>query len=217
MDGVGVYSRDDLYGHPGEGASPGPTPTLDGLAAEGVLFRNAYAYPTCSPTRAATLTGRLGFRTGVGLVGGDLDVAETTLPELVASPHRNAALGKWHLGGSDADHPVDSGFDYYAGALGGGVGNYTSWSKVTNSAAGIAVTQNGYDVYATTDTIDEASAQIAAFGEVEDFFGDAVRNAARNHQEYRLALSSALRMSKKISLTRPGYLEVSCTPSCPRD
>jgi arylsulfatase A-like enzyme len=167
VDGVGVYSRDDLYGHPGEGASPGPTPTLDALAAGGVLFRNAYAYPTCSPMRAATLTGRLGFRTGIGVVGGDLDVAETTLPEMVAATHHTAALGKWHIGGSDVDHPIDSGFDYYAGGLGGGVGNYTSWTKVTNSASGSAVTENGHDVYATTDTVDEAIAQIAAFGEDE--------------------------------------------------
>jgi arylsulfatase A-like enzyme len=168
VDGVGVYSRDDLYGHPGEGASPGPTPTLDALAADGVLFRNAYATPTCSSTRAATLSGRLGFRTGVGRVGGQLDVAETTLPELVAATHHNAALGKWHIGGNDADHPIDSGFDYYAGGLGGGVGgDYFSWTKVTNSASGSASTENDHDVYATSDAVDEALGQIAAFGDDE--------------------------------------------------
>ena len=167
VDGVGVYSRDDLYGHPGEGASPGPTPTLDALAAEGVLFRNAYATPSCSSTRAATLTGRLGFRTGVGRVGGALDAAETTLPKLVAATHHSAALGKWHIGGSDVDHPIDSGFDYYAGGLGGGVGDYFSWTKVTNSASGSAATENDHDVYATTDAVDEALARIAAFGDDE--------------------------------------------------
>ncbi|MEN8159243.1 MAG: sulfatase-like hydrolase/transferase, partial [Myxococcota bacterium] len=165
VDGVGVYSRDDLYGHPGEGASPGPTPTLDALAAEGVLFRNAYATPTCSSTRAATLTGRLGFRTGVGRVGGELDTAETTLPKLVAATHHSAALGKWHIGGNDVDHPIDSGFDYYAGGLGGGVGDYFSWSKVTNSTSAAAATENGHGVYATTDAVDEALARIAAFGD----------------------------------------------------
>jgi len=163
VDGVGVYSR-DLYGHAGEGAAPGATPTIDGLAAEGVLFRNAYASPTCSPMRAATLTGRLGFRTGVGEVGGELDLAELTLPELLAATHRNAAIGKWHLGGNDADHPIDSGFAYYAGRLGGGIGDYFSWSKVTNSRGGTATTQNGYTVYGTTDAVDEALGQIAAFG-----------------------------------------------------
>lgn len=52
VDMVGVYSRDDLYGHDGEGASPGPTPTIDGLAADGVLF----ATPT--PTHSARRHGR---------------------------------------------------------------------------------------------------------------------------------------------------------------
>ena len=42
------------------------TPTLDSLAQGGVLFRNAWSNPKCSPTRAAILTGRYAFRTGVG-------------------------------------------------------------------------------------------------------------------------------------------------------
>lgn len=29
VDGINVYSRDDLYGHLGEGANPGPTPHID--------------------------------------------------------------------------------------------------------------------------------------------------------------------------------------------
>ena len=29
---------------------PPPTPNIDGLAAEGVLFRNAWVSPICSPT-----------------------------------------------------------------------------------------------------------------------------------------------------------------------
>ena len=49
-----------------EGANPAKTPTIDGLAARGVMFRNVWAYPLCSPTRAALMTGRYGFRTGIG-------------------------------------------------------------------------------------------------------------------------------------------------------
>src|SRR5262245_49657108 len=45
---------------------PPCTPNVDALAARGVLFRQAYASPLCSPTRAQTLTGRYGFRTGIG-------------------------------------------------------------------------------------------------------------------------------------------------------
>ena len=74
VDQVGVY---------GEGTSPAPTPIIDGLASSGVLFRNAWANPTCSPTRSCIMTGRYGYRTGVGQVGVRLDLAETSLPELL--------------------------------------------------------------------------------------------------------------------------------------
>ena len=43
-----------------------PTPNLQSLAAEGVLFRQAYsAAPTCSPSRAALLTGQCAHRNGM--------------------------------------------------------------------------------------------------------------------------------------------------------
>src|SRR5580700_11133379 len=43
------------------------TPTFDRLAREGVLFRNAHcAAPSCSPSRAAMLTGQWPWRLGDG-------------------------------------------------------------------------------------------------------------------------------------------------------
>jgi len=61
-DDMGV----DLIGAYGESADPACTPNLDLLADEGLLFRNAWSNPTCSPSRAQVLTGRYGFRTGIG-------------------------------------------------------------------------------------------------------------------------------------------------------
>ncbi len=55
----------------GVGANPPPTPNLDRLAAEGVRFNNYWSQPVCSPTRATLLTGRYGFRTGIGSPTGD--------------------------------------------------------------------------------------------------------------------------------------------------
>ena len=46
-DDVGV----DLIGAYGEGPDPAKTPVVDGLAAGGILFRNAWSNPNCSPTR----------------------------------------------------------------------------------------------------------------------------------------------------------------------
>lgn len=48
------------YGH------PHPTPNYDRLAASGVLFENAFTvHPTCSPSRAALLTGRRPQKNGM--------------------------------------------------------------------------------------------------------------------------------------------------------
>lgn len=41
------------------------TQNINKFAKEGIRFNRAYSYPTCSPTRAAMLTGRMGFRTGI--------------------------------------------------------------------------------------------------------------------------------------------------------
>lgn len=41
-------------------------PNLEKLCKAGMVFENAYAAPVCSPTRATIMTGKYGFRTGVG-------------------------------------------------------------------------------------------------------------------------------------------------------
>lgn len=153
-DDLGV----DLVRAYGEGAAPPCTPHLDGLAAEGLLFRNAWANPRCSPTRAALLTGRHGFRTGIGSPGGGggpLSLDELTLPEALVG-YATACTGKWHLGVTPLEHPNLSGFQYYAGSLGGSLGDYESWTKVVNGDAYVSHT------YATVDTADEAVARIQA-------------------------------------------------------
>ena len=54
----------------GVGADPAATPNLDKLAASGVRFNKYWVQPVCSPTRATMMTGRYGFRTGVGRPAG---------------------------------------------------------------------------------------------------------------------------------------------------
>ena len=150
----------DMVGAYGEGGSLPCTPNIDSLATDGLLFRNAWANPTCSPMRAATLSGRYGFRTGVGSpgAGGTLDLAEVALPE-VLNGYETACMGKWHVGGNNADHPNLTGFDNYAGAIGGGVGNYESWNKVINGV------QEPSTTYATQDVADDAITMIQTMQE----------------------------------------------------
>ncbi len=159
VDRVGAYRE-----HP----DPGRTPNLDRLAAEGVLFRNAWAAPVCSPSRACALTGRFGFRTGIGHTiksggGAPLNTDELILPELLAvapRPYSNAALGKWHLaeGTLAHTHPQDSGFSVFAGSK-ASVGDYFHWYKIINGIG------SSVDAYATTDTVDDAIRAVRALPE----------------------------------------------------
>ena len=41
------------------------TPHIDRLAAEGVILEQYYVQPSCSPTRAAIITGRYPLHTGI--------------------------------------------------------------------------------------------------------------------------------------------------------
>ena len=173
VDAAPIYSRDDLYGHEGEGSfySSIVTPTIDSLASEGILFRNAYTNPICSPTRASILTGKYPFQTGLGWPAqSQLDISETIIPEILPQNYRTAAIGKWHLTSpirgrdADRDHAIASGFEYFAGSLGGMVTDYNNWTKITASHdLGVQV-QSNYTTYATTDVANEAIAKIEEFG-----------------------------------------------------
>jgi len=168
VDSVAKYSDDTAYGHPGEGAQPVLTDNIDDLAEEGVLFRNAYTNPTCAPTRAQLLTGRHAYRTGIGNPGGAiLDDTETSVADLVGGTHLSAAIGKWHVGTpGDAAHPLDMGFDYFAGALNGNINAYDDWTKTINDAGAVTVLPN-HATYATDDVSAEAIAKINEFGDDE--------------------------------------------------
>ncbi|MEQ8765263.1 MAG: sulfatase [Planctomycetota bacterium] len=113
------------------------TPHIDGLAAGGMRFTQAYAAaPVCSPTRAALMTGKAparldttdyfgapqpaDFRSGRGrwsqtpLIGAPyvdaLPKAEVTLPEALGEAgYRTGFFGKWHLG-DEGFWPTDQGF-----------------------------------------------------------------------------------------------------------
>jgi arylsulfatase A-like enzyme len=141
------------------------TPTIDRLAAEGVLFRNAWAAPTCKPSRAAGITGRYGLRTGV-LSNGDRFPAadERTIaealrdPTIVPTAYATAAFGKWGLGVNIS--PNDGGFDRFAGHLGAAIGeDYFHWDRTVDGVT--ATCSPGSTAcpdasYATTVNVDDA-------------------------------------------------------------
>ncbi|MGC6447446.1 MAG: sulfatase-like hydrolase/transferase, partial [Rubripirellula sp.] len=111
------------------------TPYLDRLAQSGVLCTQAYvASAVCSPSRAGLITGRDPRRFGYE---GNLNQTSShyaTRPELLGLPpgehtlgdqlrdagYQTAIIGKWHLGTGELFHPLQRGFDYFCGMLGGG-------------------------------------------------------------------------------------------------
>ena len=161
-DDLGVDSLNLFVGNDGP-----PTPTLDSMANAGVQFTNCWGSPSCSPARAQMLTGRYGFRTGVGAPGAVPSVDEGTIAQAFkAGGYATACLGKWHLsnatnGGND--NPNLMGFDHYSGSIGGGVGDYSSWNKVEN---GIQTNGRNNPVtnYVTSETASDASNWIAQQG-----------------------------------------------------
>ena len=114
------YGDLGCYGHPTI-----RTPNLDALATEGVRFTSFYAAASsCTPSRAALLTGRYPLRAGLPFVlGPDSEIGlsseELTLASaLKVKGYRTKAVGKWHLGhAKDEFLPTFHGFDEYFGLL----------------------------------------------------------------------------------------------------
>ena len=114
---------DDMgYGDLSSYGSQIQTPNLDGMASEGVLFRQFYsANPVCSPSRASVLTGRYGVRGGVPTVfvptdPGGLAPTEVTIAQMLKPAGYNTmCVGKWHLGLPPQYLPTSRGFDEYYG------------------------------------------------------------------------------------------------------
>ncbi|MCA8969727.1 MAG: sulfatase [Planctomycetes bacterium] len=77
-----------------------PTPAIDGLARQGMLFRRSYCTNSiCGPSRAVVLTGMHSHKNGFRKNGDRFDGSQTTFPKLLRSAgYETALFGKWHLG-----------------------------------------------------------------------------------------------------------------------
>ena len=102
------------------------TPHIDRLHKEGVRFADFHVSPTCSPTRAALMTGRHEFRNGVTHTIFErerLALDATTLAQVLKSAgYTTGIFGKWHLGDEAAYRPSQRGFDEAFHHGGGGIG-----------------------------------------------------------------------------------------------
>lgn len=99
------------------------TPNLDDLAYKGVLLKNYYVSPICTPTRGALMSGRHPIHTGLqsGVIVGSqpygLPLNFTIMPEwLKKLGYRTHMVGKWHLGFFRKEYtPLYRGFETHYG------------------------------------------------------------------------------------------------------
>jgi arylsulfatase A-like enzyme len=124
-----LMMADDLgWGDVGYHGSEIRTPHIDAIAKRGASLTHFYAYPWCSPTRAALLTGRSALTLGVhGPFGPNdktgLGLDEHLMPEsFKAEGYQTWITGKWHLGlARKAFFPHNRGFDHFYGHAGAAV------------------------------------------------------------------------------------------------
>ncbi|QEG43174.1 Arylsulfatase [Roseimaritima ulvae] len=135
-----LIMADDLGGRdlPAYGNRFNEAPNIDRLAAEGMRFRNAYAAPVCSATRASIQSGQYPARVGIfDFIPGHWRPYEKVivpthrtqhLPEdivtlgdaMQAAGYKTGYFGKWHLHNGRQNLPNTRGYDTAHMYAGGG-------------------------------------------------------------------------------------------------
>ena len=136
---VVIVLIDDLgFGGPSTFGGPINTPTLDGLAQNGLRYNNFHTTALCSPTRAALKSGRNHHTVNMGFITematsfpgntGQIPNATAPLAEMLRlNGYSTGAFGKWHetaawevsVSGPFDRWPTRQGFDKFYGFIGG--------------------------------------------------------------------------------------------------
>ncbi len=158
----------------GNGSPYYQTPNIDSMATGGMSFTSFYAQPTCSPTRAALLTGQYAPRNGIHTVGqlnsgGDATLlvgptdgtsikaeAITIGETLQAEGYVTAHIGKFHSTDASSDIVTRHGFDFNIGGTNSGSpsGNVPFFAQQNNGGSWVFGSSHGpeLDAYAAPYT-----------------------------------------------------------------
>lgn len=165
------------------------TPSIDALWRESVRFTDFHVSPTCAPTRAALMTGRHEFKSGVTHTINErerLSLQAVTLAQVLKSAgYATGIFGKWHLGDEPDRWPDKRGFDemFIHGA--GGIGQTYPGScgdAPENKYFDPAILHNGKfertNGYCTDVFFGQAQAWITSVAGKQPFFAYITPNAA---------------------------------------
>jgi arylsulfatase A-like enzyme len=149
------------------------TPTLNGLAENGLRFTQFYNTGRCCPTRASLLSGLYPHQAGIGWMmtdrghdgyRGDLNRQCRTIAEMVRpAGYATYGVGKWHVtkhvdpGGPKHNWPLQRGFDRFYGTI-TGAGSFFDPGTLTRDNQNISpFTDPEYqpDQYYYTDAISD--------------------------------------------------------------
>jgi arylsulfatase A-like enzyme len=193
-----IITDDVGYGDLGSyGAPDVKTPNIDGLARDGVRLTDFYSNgATCSPTRAALISGRYQQRFGLeGPLGAQgkmdwdrgLPATGTSLPQLLKNNgYATALIGKWHLGWKSEFSPAAHGFEHFFGFKSGFV-DYYQHTAGGDAPLTADLFENDRPVEVAgylTDLITERSVRFIEENSKRPFFVDISYNAA--HWPYQV-------------------------------
>lgn len=131
------------YGHPISKLAP--TPNLDRLASEGMLFQKAFVENSLStPSRACLMTGLYSHQNGQRQLGKGIDTTKVFFSELLQSKgYQTGVVGKWHM------QCEPKGFDFYHVLW--DQGDYYNPEFKSRESNGKYIKEEGYATTLTTD------------------------------------------------------------------
>ena len=166
------------------------TPVLDSLANRGLRFSQFYNAARSCPSRASLLTGLYPHQTGMGDMvystmnkkgipsyQSQINRQSVTIAEVLEDAGYHTLMsGKWHIGDSVLDWPINRGFDRYFGLI-SGASSYFDVSKEANAGSMRILASNDRQIktvspnfYMTEAITDSALSMINSISDNKPFF-----------------------------------------------
>ena len=169
-----IWLLDDAgYAHFSNYGSRIETPTVEKLAAEGLVYTDFHSIPLCSPARAALLAGRNHHSVAMGShimssagfpgYNGDIPKSTASIAKILRNEgYATFALGKWDqtkptaasVAGPFDTWPSGQGFERFYGFLGPEAHHFSP--SLWSDHSPIAAAEDKPDYFLTTDLADKA-------------------------------------------------------------